>query len=89
MICLKMLIPRLLPISFTFLLGTYIPRCNSSTKSAAMYFLIYAPKEDSNQTVHSCSLIRVFVVRMKKLCIHSYPNWSKGTDQTARMRKLN
>ena len=35
--------------------------------------LTCAPKGDSNQPAHSCSLIRDFVVCMKKLCIIGYP----------------
>ena len=35
--------------------------------------LTCAPSEDSNQPAHSRSLIRVFVVRVKKLCILGYP----------------
>ena len=34
--------------------------------------LIRAPNEDSNQPSHPRSLIRVFIVRMKKLCILGY-----------------
>ena len=33
------------------------------------YLRICAPKEDTNQPTHPCSLIRVFFVRMKKFCI--------------------
>ena len=32
-----------------------------------------APNEDSKQPAHARSLIRIFVVRMKKLCILGYP----------------
>ena len=32
------------------------------------------PNEDSNQPAHPRSLITVFVVCMKKLCILGYPN---------------
>ena len=48
-----------------------------------MYLLTCAPKEDSNQHVHPHSLIRVFIVRMKKLCFLWCPKctqwrfWSK------------
>ena len=38
------------------------------------YLRTCAPNKDSNQPVHSRSLISVFVVRMKKLCILGYPN---------------
>ena len=37
------------------------------------YLQTCAPNEDSNQTAHPRSLIRVFVIRMKKLCILGYP----------------
>ena len=37
------------------------------------YLLTYAPNEDSDQLAHSRSLIRVFVVRMKKVWILGYP----------------
>ena len=53
------------------------------------YRLTCAPNKDSDQTAHPRSLIRVFVVRMKKLCILGYPNApSEDSDQTARMRRL-
>ena len=38
-----------------------------------MYLLTCAPNEDSDQTAHPRSLIRVFVVRLRKLCILDYP----------------
>ena len=38
-----------------------------------MYLLTCVPKEDSKQPTLSGSLISVFVVRMKKLCILGYP----------------
>ena len=37
-----------------------------------MYLLTFAPNEDSNQPAHPRSLIRVFVVHMKKHCILGY-----------------
>ena len=37
------------------------------------YLPTCAPNEDSDQPAHPRSLIRVFVVRMKKLCILGYP----------------
>ena len=37
-----------------------------------MYLLTYASNEDSDQPAHPRCLIRVFIVRMKKLCILSY-----------------
>ena len=33
--------------------------------------------EDSNQPEHLCSLIRVSIVHVMKLCIHGYPKWVK------------
>ena len=39
-----------------------------------MYPLTCAPNEDSDQPAHPCSLIRVFFVRMKKLCILEIQN---------------
>ena len=51
--------------------------------------LTCAPNEGSNQPAHPRSLIRVFIVRMEKLCILGYPNVpSENSDQTARMRRL-
>ena len=41
------------------------------------------PNEDSDQPEHSRSLIRVFIVRTKKLCILGYPKY-----QTLRMHRL-
>ena len=38
-----------------------------------IYLLTCALNEDSNQPAHPHSLIRVFVVHMKKLCNLSYP----------------
>ena len=37
------------------------------------YLVTCGPNEDSNQPAHPRSLIRVFVVRLKKLCILGYP----------------
>ena len=34
-------------------------------------------QQDSNQPALPCSLIRVFVVSMKKPCIFGYPNWAQ------------
>ena len=42
-------------------------------KKTKTYPLTYAPNEDSYQPVHPRSLISVFVVHMKKLCILDYP----------------
>ena len=39
--------------------------------------LAYATNEDSNQPVHSRSLIRIFYVRMKNFCILSYSKCAK------------
>ena len=36
------------------------------------YRLACAPNEDSHEPVHPRNLIRVFIVRMKKLCIRGY-----------------
>ena len=55
----------------------------SELQRGKTHLLICAPKEDSNQTAHLRSLIRVFVVRMKKLCILSYPKcaqWNVWSD---------
>ena len=41
------------------------------------YLLTCEPNVDSDQTAHTRSLIRVFVVRMKKLCILNYPKCAK------------
>ena len=38
-----------------------------------MKFLTCAPNEDSNQPAHPRCPIRVFIVRMKKLCVLGYP----------------
>ena len=35
--------------------------------------LTRTPNEDSNKSAHPCNLIRVFFVRVKKLCILAYP----------------
>ena len=54
-----------------------------------MYLLTCAPNEDTDQPAHPRSLIRVFVVRMKKPCflaIQNAPN--EDSDQTARKRRL-
>ena len=53
------------------------------------YLLTCAPKEASDQPAHQHSLIRVFVVRVRKLwiiAIQIAP--SEDSDQTARMRSL-
>ena len=50
------------------------------------YLLARAFSEVLNQPAHPRSLIRIFVVCRKKLCIQNAPN--KDSDQTARMRRL-
>ena len=48
-----------------------------------------ASSKDSNQPAHPCSLIRVFVVRLKKLCIIGYPYvTSDDSDQTVNTSRL-
>ena len=42
------------------------------------YPLKCAPNEDSGQPAYPRSLIRAFVVRMKKLCITGYPKCAQG-----------
>ena len=55
----------------------------------ATYLLTCAPNEDSNQPAHPRSLIRIFVARVKKLCILIYQNAPfKDSDRTAQIRKL-
>ena len=44
-----------------------------SRRGEKTYLLTCAPNEDSDQTAHPRSLIRVSVVRMKKLCLFGYP----------------
>ena len=39
-----------------------------------MNLLTCAPNKASNQPAHTLSLIKVFVVRIKKLCTLDYPN---------------
>ena len=56
-------------------LGRYFSK--TYPKREKMYFLVYAPSEDSNQHVHPRCLIRVFIVCMKKLCILCYPKRAK------------
>ena len=50
------------------------------------YLLTCAPNEDSDQPAHSRSLIRVFIVRMKKLCVLVLPNCAHAVK--IRMRRL-
>ena len=48
-----------------------------------------APSEDSDQSGHPPSLIRVFAVRMKKAWVLSYPQSTReDSDQTGRMPRL-
>ena len=42
-----------------------------------MYLLTWAPNNDSNQPVHTSSLIWVFVIRMKTFCILGYPKYDQ------------
>ena len=52
----------------------------------------HAPSEDSNQPAHPHSLLRVFVVCMKKLCILGYPKcaqWRFRSDCTNAQSDLN
>ena len=50
---------------------------------------ICAQNKDSNQPAYRQSLIRVFLVRMKTLCIFTIQIMpSEDSDQTARMRRL-
>ena len=52
------------------------------------YLLTCAPNDNANQLAHPNSLIRVFIVRMKQLCILGYRNApNEDSDQTARMRR--
>ena len=46
-------------------------------KREKTYLITCAPNEDSNQPAHPRSLIRVFAVRMTKLCILGYPTCAK------------
>ena len=47
--------------------------------------MTWSPNNDSNQPAYPRSLTRVFVVRMKKLCIMGYLNASSdNSDQTAK-----
>ena len=50
--------------------------------------MMCAPSEDLDQPGHPTSLIRVFVVRMKKPLVLSYPQCTAKTDQTGRMPRL-
>ena len=47
-------------------------RTNEPQRKTA-YFLTCAPNKDSVQAVHPCSLIKVSVVHLKKLCILDFP----------------
>ena len=44
------------------------PQCEKT------YIQTCAPNKDSNQPVHLCRLVRLFVVHMKKLCIFAIQN---------------
>ena len=47
-----------------------IPDCKRAETWVKVPFMIYSSNVDSNQPAHPRSLIWVFVVRMKKLCMH-------------------
>ena len=68
----------------TYALKTqFAPPHNKTNKMAC------APSEDSDQPRHPPSLIRVFVVRMKKALVLSYPlSASEDFDQTWRKPRL-
>ena len=56
------------------------------------YNRIFAPNENSNQPAYPRSLIRVFVLRMKKLCILGYPKcaqWRFWSDCAKAQADLN
>ena len=67
-------------VPFTFRKGVWIVIVNAIPvdvpKRVKTYLLTFAPNEDSNQSVHPRSLIRVFVIRMKSLCIFGCPKWA-------------
>ena len=54
------------------LIGSLCIPCPHASRNEKIYFLICVPNEDSNQPAQPHSLTRVFVVRMKKLCIIGY-----------------
>ena len=59
--------------------------CIIELQRGKTYILTWAPNEDSNQSSYPHSLIRVFGVRRKNLCILVYPNApSEDSDQTGR-----
>ena len=53
-------------------------QCRNEPQRQKTYRLTCAPKKDSDQPAHPRSLIKVFVVRMKKLCIPGYPKCVQG-----------
>ena len=53
---------------------TQVRHMKTYTATGKRYLMTYASNEDSNQTAHPRSLIRVFAVRMKNRCILGYPN---------------
>ena len=70
----RIIIAVLLNISFLFIhlfLLNFI--CILVSKPQICYLLTCAPNEGSNQPAHLHSLIRVFIVRMEKLCTLVYP----------------
>ena len=54
-----------------FSINTYESHCEKA------YLLTCAPNEDSNQFAYARSLIRIFIVRMKKIYILRYPRGPK------------
>ena len=56
-------------------------------KREKTYLLKCEPNEDSNQSAHPCSLIRIIVVRMKKIFILGYPKCGKWSITKTRLFK--
>ena len=56
---------------------TYVWHYVNLPQREKMYLLTCAPNEDSNQSAHPCSLNRVFVVCINKICILVYPYCSQ------------
>ena len=66
-------------------------QCNKP-QHGKMYLPKCAPNRNSNQPDHPCSLIRVFVVCTKKLCILGYPKcaqWKFWSDCVKMQANLN
>ena len=53
--------------------GDLSPQSLNGPEREKTFTLTCARKEDSNKPAHPHSLIRIFVVRMKKICILGYP----------------